>query len=132
MAQRVDPDEVGVAYRALEAWRRYEPEVDLYVVPCVAIDLPPEGCDELEVQIPLAAFLLPVNLIGWASLAIGNMQLIAPHDETAPAAGLAWEREYRPCRRRGEGAPPRGQPQSRSSFLCHRGVRLRPAPGGDR
>ena len=33
-----------------------------------------------------------VNLIGWAGLAIGNMQLIAPTDEVVLAAGLAWER----------------------------------------
>ena len=31
-----------------------------------------------------------VNLIGWAGLAIGNLQLIAPCDETVLAAGLAW------------------------------------------
>jgi Asp-tRNA(Asn)/Glu-tRNA(Gln) amidotransferase A subunit family amidase len=39
-----------------------------------------------------------VNLIGWAGLAIGNLQLIAPRDETVLAAGLAWERD----RHRGE------------------------------
>ena len=33
-----------------------------------------------------------MNLIGWAGLAIGNMQLIAPRDEIVLAAGLAWER----------------------------------------
>jgi hypothetical protein len=33
-----------------------------------------------------------VNLIGWAGLAIGNLHLIAPMDETVLAAGLAWER----------------------------------------
>jgi len=32
-----------------------------------------------------------VNLTGWAGLAIGNMQLIAPRDEVVLAAGLAWE-----------------------------------------
>ena len=52
----------------------------------------PRTCDELEVRLPLSAFLRWVNLIGWAGLAIGNMQLIAPHDETVLAAGLAWER----------------------------------------
>jgi Asp-tRNA(Asn)/Glu-tRNA(Gln) amidotransferase A subunit family amidase len=92
IAQRVDPDDVAVAYRALEEWRRYEPEVDLYVSPCVAIGLPPEDCDELEVRLPFSSFLRWVNLIGWAGLAIGNLQLIAPRDETVLAAGLAWER----------------------------------------
>jgi aspartyl-tRNA(Asn)/glutamyl-tRNA(Gln) amidotransferase subunit A len=92
LAQRVDPDDVAAAYRALEDWRRYAPEVDFYAAPCVAIDLPPEDCDELEVRIPFTAFLRWVNLIGWAGLAIGNLQLIAPRDETVLAAGLAWER----------------------------------------
>jgi Asp-tRNA(Asn)/Glu-tRNA(Gln) amidotransferase A subunit family amidase len=96
LAQDVDPDEVAAAYPALERWRRYEPEVDLYLAPCVAIELPPEDCDELEVRIPFSAFLRPVNLLGWAALAIGNLQLIAPHDETVLAAGLAWEREHGP------------------------------------
>jgi hypothetical protein len=58
----------------------------------VTIDLPPEDCDELEVRLPLSAYLRWVNLIGWAGLAIGNLQLVAPDDETVLAAGLAWER----------------------------------------
>ena len=78
--------------RRSRAWRRYEPEVDLYVSPCVAIDLPPEDCNELDVRIGLAAFLRWVNLIGWAGLAIGNLQFVAPRDEVVLAAGLAWER----------------------------------------
>ncbi len=39
----------------------------------------------------LSAFVRWVNLVGWAALAIGNLQLIAPRDETVLAAGLAWE-----------------------------------------
>jgi aspartyl-tRNA(Asn)/glutamyl-tRNA(Gln) amidotransferase subunit A len=92
LARSYGGDEVAAAYRAVERWRRYEPEVDLYVSPCVAIELPPEDCDELEVRLPLTAWLRWVNLIGWAALAIGNLQLIAPRDETVLAAGLAWER----------------------------------------
>ena len=88
---QVDPDEVDAAYRALERWRRYEPEVDLYVSPCIGIDLPPEDCDELEVRVAFSAFLRPFNLLGWAGLAIGNLQLVAPRDEVVLAAGLAWE-----------------------------------------
>ena len=91
-AQRATADEIGAAYRAIEEWRRYEPEVDLYVSPCFAIELPPEDADEPDVRFPLSEFLRWVNLIGWAALAIGNMQLIAPRDETVLAAGLAWER----------------------------------------
>jgi aspartyl-tRNA(Asn)/glutamyl-tRNA(Gln) amidotransferase subunit A len=92
LAQKVTAEDVAAAYAALERWRRYEPEVDLYASPCIGIEIPPEDCDELEVRIPFSAFLRPVNLLGWAGLAIGNLQLVAPHDETVLAAGLAWER----------------------------------------
>ncbi len=92
LAQRVPDDEVAAARRSIDRWRRYEPDVDLYVSPCVAIDLPPEDCNELDVRIGLAAFMRWVNLIGWAGLAIGNLQFVAPRDEVALAAGLAWER----------------------------------------
>jgi Asp-tRNA(Asn)/Glu-tRNA(Gln) amidotransferase A subunit family amidase len=95
-AQRVRPEEVEAAYRAIEEWRRFEPEVDLYVSPCYAIELPPEDADELEIRLPLSSFLRWVNLVGWAGLAIGNMQLAAPRDEPVLAAGLAWEREHGP------------------------------------
>ena len=95
-AQRVRPNEVAAAYGAIEEWRRYEPEVDLYVSPCYAVELPPEDADELEIRLPLTSFLRWVNLIGWAGLAIGNMQLIAPTDEVVLAAGLAWERSKNP------------------------------------
>jgi Asp-tRNA(Asn)/Glu-tRNA(Gln) amidotransferase A subunit family amidase len=90
-AQRVAPNDVEAAYRAIELWRGFQPEVDLYVSPCYAIDLPAEDVDELEIRLPLSSFLRWVNLIGWAGLAIGNLQLIAPADETVLAAGLAWE-----------------------------------------
>jgi len=91
-AQRVDAEAVLRGYRALLAWRRLEPDVDLYVSPCVAIDLPAEDADERDVRLPLSSFMRWVNLLGWAALAIGNLQLIAPADETVLAAGLAWER----------------------------------------
>ncbi|HSI97419.1 MAG TPA: amidase [Gaiellaceae bacterium] len=91
-AQRATAEEIEAAYRAIEEWRRHEPEVDLYVSPCCAIELPPEDADELEIRLPLSSFLRWVNLTGWAGLAIGNMQLVAPRDEVVLAAGLAWER----------------------------------------
>ena len=96
-AHRVAPDAVAAAYRAIDEWRRYQPEVDLYVSPCYAIELPVEDADELDIRLPLSSFVRWVNLVGWAGLAIGNLQLIAPHDETVLAAGLAlargWELE---------------------------------------
>jgi aspartyl-tRNA(Asn)/glutamyl-tRNA(Gln) amidotransferase subunit A len=93
-ACRVDDEAVAAAYAAIEEWRRYRPDVDLYVSPCYAVELPPEDADELEVRLPLTSFLRWVNLIGWAGLAIGGLQLVAPADETVLAAGLAWEREH--------------------------------------
>ena len=95
-AQRVRPDEVAAAYRAIEEWRCFEPDVDLYISPCYAVELPPEDADEPEIRLPLTSFLRWVNLIGWAALAIGNLQLIAPTDEVVLAAGLAWERATGP------------------------------------
>jgi aspartyl-tRNA(Asn)/glutamyl-tRNA(Gln) amidotransferase subunit A len=91
-AERATPDDIEAAYRAIEEWRRYEPDVDLYVSPCYAIELPEDEADELEVRLPLTSFLRWVNLTGWAGLAIGNLQLVAPRDEVVLAAGLAWER----------------------------------------
>jgi aspartyl-tRNA(Asn)/glutamyl-tRNA(Gln) amidotransferase subunit A len=91
-AQRVEPDAVLDGYRALLEWRQLVPEVDLYVSPCVAIDWPSEDANEPEVRLPLSSFMRWVNLLGWAALAIGNLQLIAPADEIVLAAGLAWER----------------------------------------
>jgi len=90
-AQRVRADEVAAAYGAIDEWRRYTPDVDLYVSPCYAVELPAEDADELEVRLSLTSFLRWVNLTGWAGLAIGNMQLIAPTDEVVLAAGLVWE-----------------------------------------
>ena len=88
----VDPGEVAAAYSAIEEWRRYDPEVDLYVSPCYAVELPSEDANEPEIRLPLSSFMRWVNLTGWAGLAIGNLQLVAPRDETVLAAGLALER----------------------------------------
>jgi Asp-tRNA(Asn)/Glu-tRNA(Gln) amidotransferase A subunit family amidase len=95
-ALRATPEEIEAAYRAIAEWRRLEPEVDLYVSPCYAVELPPDEVDELEIRLPLSSFLRWVNLVGWAGLAIGNMQLVAPDDAMVLAAGLAWEREHGP------------------------------------
>jgi aspartyl-tRNA(Asn)/glutamyl-tRNA(Gln) amidotransferase subunit A len=75
-AQEIDPAALERAYTAVREWRRYEPDVDLYVSPCVTIDLPPEDVPESEVRFQISAYLRWVNMIGWAALAIGNLQLI--------------------------------------------------------
>ena len=94
-AQTVEPAEVEAARDAVQRWRTYRPEVDLYVAPVLGIDVPPVDCDELEVRIPATAFLRPFNVLGWAAIAIGDLQLIAPHDEAVLAAALAWEQAER-------------------------------------
>ena len=91
-ALKVDPGEVAAAYSAVNEWRRYQPDVDLYVSPCYSVELPSEDAHEEDVRLPLSSFMRWVNLTGWAGLAIGNLQLVAPHDETVLAAGLALER----------------------------------------
>ena len=92
LAQAVDPDEVERARAAVRTWRTYRPEVDLYVSPVLGVEVPPVDCDELDVRIPATAFLRPFNVLGWAAIAIGDLQLIAPRDEVVLAAALAWER----------------------------------------
>ena len=88
----VPHDALHEAYRSLREWRRLEPDVDLLACPCVAVDWPAEDADELELRLPFSSFTRWVNLLGWAGLAIGNLQLVAPEDEVVLAAGLAWER----------------------------------------
>ncbi len=90
-AQTITPDEAAQARDAVRRWRAYRPEVDLYVSPAVGIDLPAVDSDELDVRIALSAFLRPFNVLGWAALAIGDLQFAAPRDEVVLAAGLAWE-----------------------------------------
>jgi Asp-tRNA(Asn)/Glu-tRNA(Gln) amidotransferase A subunit family amidase len=90
-AQTVEPAAVARARDAVRRWREYTPPVDLYVAPVLGVDLPPVDCNELEVRIALTAFLRPFNILGWAALAIGDLQLVAPRDEVGLAAGLAWE-----------------------------------------
>ena len=92
LAQGVDRNELDAARAAVSEWRRYRPDVDLYVAPSIGVEVPPVDCDELDVRLPLTAFLRPFNVLGWAAIAIGDLQLAAPRDETVIAAALAWER----------------------------------------
>ena len=91
-AQTVDPARVETAREAVRDWREYQPDVDLYVSPTLGIEIPPEDCNEIDVRIAVSAFLRPFNVLGWAGLAIGDLQFVAPRDEVVLAAGLAWER----------------------------------------
>jgi aspartyl-tRNA(Asn)/glutamyl-tRNA(Gln) amidotransferase subunit A len=90
--QTIEPADADRARESERRWREYRPDVDLYVAPTLGVEIPPEDCDELEIRIPATAFLRPFNVLGWAGLAIGDLQLVAPRDEVVLAAGLAWER----------------------------------------
>jgi aspartyl-tRNA(Asn)/glutamyl-tRNA(Gln) amidotransferase subunit A len=91
-AQTIDPADADRARESVRRWREYRPDVDLYVAPTLGVEIPAEDCDEFEVRIPATAFLRPFNVIGWAGLAIGDLQFVAPRDEVVLAAGLEWER----------------------------------------
>jgi Asp-tRNA(Asn)/Glu-tRNA(Gln) amidotransferase A subunit family amidase len=91
LAQDVDPVEVARARESVRVWRELQPDVDLYVAPVLGIELPPVDCHELAIRIPATAFLRPFNVLGWAAIAIGDLQFVAPSDEVVLAAALAWE-----------------------------------------
>jgi aspartyl-tRNA(Asn)/glutamyl-tRNA(Gln) amidotransferase subunit A len=91
-AHTLETRDVDLARDSVRRWREYRPTVDLYVTPVIGVELPPADVEELEVRVPLTAFLRPFNVLGWAGLAIGDLQLVAPTDEVVLAAGLAWER----------------------------------------
>ena len=78
-ARRVRADDVAAAYDAIAAWRRFEPDVDLYVSPCYAVELP-EDADELDA---VAADLVPPlgepDRLGRARDRGNLRQPIAPH-----------------------------------------------------
>ena len=71
----------GDGHASLREWRRLEPNADLYVTPAFGVDLPADDGDELELRATLPAFLRPINFLGWAGLAIGELQLTAPADQ---------------------------------------------------
>jgi aspartyl-tRNA(Asn)/glutamyl-tRNA(Gln) amidotransferase subunit A len=90
-AKTIQPAEVELARKAVSRWRGYRPPVDLYAAPVLGIEIPSADCAELEIRFAVTAFCRPFNVLGWAALAIGELQLIAPRDDVVIAAGLAWE-----------------------------------------
>ena len=66
-AQAVTAAEAAQARESVRRWRDFRPSVDLYVAPVLGQELPPVDCDELEVRLPLTAFLRPFNVLGWAA-----------------------------------------------------------------
>jgi aspartyl-tRNA(Asn)/glutamyl-tRNA(Gln) amidotransferase subunit A len=97
-ALETDPADVEAGYRALRAWRARaarEPEVDLVVSPTLGVrEIPAADISELEIRLPLSAFTRPFSYLGWAAIAIGELQLAGRDDATVLAAALAWEAAY--------------------------------------
>jgi aspartyl-tRNA(Asn)/glutamyl-tRNA(Gln) amidotransferase subunit A len=97
-ALETDPAGVEAARRALGSWRARaarEPDVDLVLSPTLGVpEIPPADVDELEIRLPFSAFTRPFSYLGWAAIAIGELQLAARDDATVLAAALAWEDAY--------------------------------------
>jgi len=97
LAQRADPAAAELARRAVARWRRdtaTEPAVDLFLCPTLGIPVPPVDVDELEYRLPLSVWARPFNVLGWAGLALGDLQLVGRDDATVLAAGLALEEAH--------------------------------------
>jgi aspartyl-tRNA(Asn)/glutamyl-tRNA(Gln) amidotransferase subunit A len=94
-ARETDPADVEAARRALASWRAQaarEPDVEVFVSPTLGLlEIPPADVSELEVRLPLSAFARPFSYLGWAAIAIGDLQLAGRDDATVLSAGLAWE-----------------------------------------
>ncbi|MDQ3874379.1 MAG: amidase [Actinomycetota bacterium] len=91
----VRPEDARASREGVLAWRRMEPDVDLFVSPTLGVrEIPPIEASELEVRITFSMWTRPFNYLGWAAIALGELQLIAPRDETVLAAALAWEEAY--------------------------------------
>jgi aspartyl-tRNA(Asn)/glutamyl-tRNA(Gln) amidotransferase subunit A len=99
-AQRVDPDALVAAQRALAAWRHRtltEPAVDLFISPTLGlIAIPPADVDELEIRVPFSAYTRVFSFLGWPAIAIGGVQIAAREPGALFTAALAWEQGYGP------------------------------------
>ena len=91
--QSVRPEDARASREAVLEWRRTTfPDVDLFVCPTLGVrEIPPIDVSELEVRITFSMWTRPFNYLGWAAIALGELQLVAPRDETVLAAALAWE-----------------------------------------
>lgn len=82
------------AYRAAREamldWRarcRAEPGADIYLLPVLGSPLPARDVDERSIREVFGGAARPVNELGWAGLAIGNLQIVGPDDAVVLAAG---------------------------------------------
>jgi aspartyl-tRNA(Asn)/glutamyl-tRNA(Gln) amidotransferase subunit A len=86
-------DDARAARDAVLRWRRLQPDAEVYVCPTLGVEeIPPFGVPELEIRLVLSMWTRPFNYLGWAAIALGELQLAAPRDETVLAAALALER----------------------------------------
>ncbi len=97
-AQGATREAIEAARGAVARWRMRaaaEPAVDLVLSPTLGVhELPAEDVSELEIRVPFSSFTRPFNYLGWAAVALGNLQLAGRNDETVLAAALAWEAAY--------------------------------------
>jgi len=97
-AQRATPEAIEAARGAIARWRAataVEPAVDLFLSPTLGVhELPFEDVSELDIRTRFSSFTRPFNYLGWAAVALGNLQLAGRDDETVLAAALAWEAAY--------------------------------------
>lgn len=95
VAQTVAPADIQRARRSIADWRNATtrlPQVDVIASPTLGMaELPPVGVDELEVRLAFSAYTRPFSNLGWAAVAIGELQLAARDTATALAAALAVE-----------------------------------------
>jgi Asp-tRNA(Asn)/Glu-tRNA(Gln) amidotransferase A subunit family amidase len=96
-ALTVGADDARSGRAALQAWRARaatQPAVDLVVSPTLGLaELPPAGVDELEVRIPLSAYVRAFSYLGWPAIALGEWQIAGRDCALVIAAALALERE---------------------------------------
>ena len=91
-AQTVDPDEVDARASRCGAGASTGPRSTSTSRRCSASSCRRRTATSSRCASRLTAFLRPFNVLGWAGLAIGDLQFVAPRDEVVLAAGLAWER----------------------------------------
>jgi aspartyl-tRNA(Asn)/glutamyl-tRNA(Gln) amidotransferase subunit A len=99
-ARAVTAIDVCEAREALREWRRRaetEPAVDLIVTPTLGAPIPARGEHGPALDLSagldggLTRYTLPVGLLGWPALAIGDLQFTGRDERTVLGAGLAYE-----------------------------------------
>ena len=102
-ARAVPAIDVCEAREALREWTRRaetEPDVDLIVTPTLGAPIParvehgPALDPAVGLDGGLTRYTLPVGLLGWPALAIGDLQFTGRDDRIVLGAGLAYEEAF--------------------------------------